>query len=231
MRNEILTTYYAGVLDPQRQREWKANFNDLLPLLQSIDDSIDITVITNVFDNAVDGNIRYVSRPCIVNPYFQRWIHYYQYLRDNPDIEFAFCVDATDVEMVNIPFDEMKKGVIYCGDEPDMIGQNDWLRKYHHAKELKSFFDESNDVQMVNAGVVGGDRKTLMSFIHAIVKMYHDNLMELSKRENESVGSTDMGTFNYVAYKVWKGKLEHGRKVTNVFKSFIVDRKSWFKHK
>ena len=45
------------------------------------------------------------------------------------------------------------------------------------------------------------------------------------------LGDTDMGTFNFVGHKLWDRKLEYGRKVTNIFKSFVIDKKSWFKHK
>ncbi|HEU0226718.1 MAG TPA: hypothetical protein VFQ86_03200 [Arachidicoccus soli] len=232
LQNKILTTYYVGVNDPQRATEWEVNPADFEKLAVSCTEKeVDLVIINNAFENEKIGDIEYLSRPCVFNPYFNRWIHYYQYLRDHPEIEFAFCVDATDVELINIPFQEMENGVIYCGDEPDFIGDNIWLKRHHPNEVLQQFFVDYGERQMINAGVLGGSREDLMAFIHNIIILFMNNREDLIHNKSLPLGDTDMGVFNFVGHKIWNKKLEYGRKVTNVFKSYIVDNKSWFKHK
>lgn len=230
--NKILTTYYVGVNDPQRQKEWDIDPSVFEALAMSaISRDLQLVIINNAFEDEKLENIEYISRPCLFNPYFNRWIHYYQYLRAHTEVEFAFCVDATDVEVVNTPFDKMDKGVIYCGDEFENIGDNVWLKRHHPNEVLQQFFTDYGDEQMLNAGVIGGDRESLIEFIHNIIILFMNNRDNLITGKEYPLGDTDMGTFNYVGYKIWKGKLEHGRKITNVFKSYVVDKKAWFKHK
>lgn len=230
--NKILTTYYVGVNDPQRGKEWDIDQRDYEKLILSCENKgVHLVMINNAFESETINNIEYLSRPCTFNPYFSRWFHYYQYLRGHPEIEFSFCVDVSDVEVIKVPFNEMIHGVIYCGDEPDKIGDSIWLKSHHPNEVLQQFFVDYSDYKIINAGVVGGDRGTLISFIHKMIMLFIDNREALIFNKELSLGDGDMGVFNYVGHKIWDKGLVSGRKVTNVFKSFEVDKGAWFKHK
>lgn len=232
MKSKILTSYYTGVDDFQKGKKWVAEPDDIKDLILSINDyDLDGCVINNTFEKCIIDNIEYLALPCSISPYFQRWIHYYQYLRGSNDIDFAFCVDATDVQVINNPFLQIEEGIIYCGDEPQKIKESKWMYDVHPSLLLQEFFKKNGDKQILNAGVVGGDRKTLISFIHDIIKVYFKNREDFINGADLSVGQSDMGVFNYVCREKWNDKLEYGRKITNEFKSYKVNSKSWFKHK
>jgi hypothetical protein len=220
----VLTSYLVGMPDPQRG-QWTPNYADTRVLRESVArHGQRLVIISDCFQSEVTSaglSIENIPQATI-NPYFQRWLCYYQYLRDHDEVGKVFCVDATDVEMLRNPFDEMQD-LLYTGDEPSTLA-NPWMRQHHPVPSLTQFFIHNRHKPLLNAGLLGGARDLVMEFAHEIVRMYFDNGMKL--------GDTDMGTFNYVAYNEYASRLSHGRHVNTIFKSFDYNNKeSWWRHK
>lgn len=214
--NIILTTYFTSVVDNQRDAKWQPDLSAIDVLINSVEaNGCKLVLLHDCFDKKIGEKVK-----TSVNPYFQRWISIYEYLEANPKIDNVFCVDATDVEMLKNPFNEMKRGVLYTGDEQTVIN-NKWLVQHHQHEILKPFYRDYAKMKLLNAGVLGGSAY--------LVKDFCLNM----KRFFETYGDmySDMAAFNYVAYLVYGSKIRHGIQINTPFKSYTKNKISWFKHK
>lgn len=155
-----------------------------------------------------------------LNPYVQRWVNAYQFLRHSP-ARWVFCTDGTDVVMLREPWREMEQGKLYLGWEPKVVGDV-WLAQHHAA--YRDWIDANGGLPLLNAGVCGGDHATVMEFAHDVAT------------EGIEVDHTryagDMAALNKVAYsEKWRGRVVTGPIVTTVFKQNERNTWSWFKHK
>lgn len=156
---------------------------------------------------------------CPISPYNQRWITKYQYLRDHPEIRYAFCVDSTDVTMLRSPFEEMQPGTLYCGWETTVVGHA-WVRR--HSESAKDWVNGHQNEMLLNCGVVGGDRATLMRLCRRMIDMW-------ATHGGDPLQETVW--FNMVA-REFGSKLETGPRVTTAFKMHHTsDPHAWWCHK
>jgi glycosyltransferase involved in cell wall biosynthesis len=162
--------------------------------------------------------------------YLSRWVHYYQYLRSHPEIQWAFCVDANDVEMLQPPWAHMQAGVLYCGYEPTIL-DIPWMHTHHPSERLQAFFRANATRTLLNCGVVGADRNTLLAFLHDWIRLIEENTADRWKGDEKAVLGADMGPFNYLAYSKWADRLETGPRVVSLFKKEERNSWSWWKHK
>src|SRR5690606_20444815 len=168
-----------------------------------------------------------------VNPYFQRWISYREYLIKNRKwINNVICVDATDVELINpIDWDTVSRGLV-TGDEPDNLS-NEWMLRNHPHVTIQEFFKNNRNKQILNAGILGGNVETVIEFIRQLLDFWaqavSDSYFVNEEKYNPGIG--DMGVFNYIVYSNWKDKLITGRQVCTEFKKYETNNYSWFKHK
>ena len=213
-RNVILSCYFNNQIDTQRGIVWSDNLKECDALINSCKD-IELIIFTNI----KDAKYPFKTVPSDINPYFQRWLSYYQFLRDNPDIDNVFCVDATDVELNINPFNYIDQNKIYCGDEESVLGSR-WILNY--SSTLINYISANRTKRLLNAGVVGGSRENIMQISHDIIREYFDSKNQLPN---------DMPAFNKVLYSKYGDKIKYGREVTNRFKSFDKTGRSWFFHK
>lgn len=230
MTGRIISTYFTGVEDPQRGKKWEPNYNDFAGLLTSAA-GVPVSILCDCKSLLLDlnstitpnGHKLYgadiIPTECKVNPYLQRWISILEYLKEVKE-DYVFCVDATDVQMINNPFVENMGNYLWVGDEPSTI-RNEWLIKHHNVPLFKDFFRRYAGMPLLNAGVIGGRKCVIEAFLKRMVWFI----------QNEDIGFSDMGLFNYLLYTEFKEKIRHGRKVTNVFKSYKITGKEWFSHK
>lgn len=224
MTGRVITSYLNGAKDPQKGKRWPCDPSLLRPLYDSIylsgNGEIPVTLITDCmnrdncpmpFDFVVAGGG--------MSPYLQRWKGMLGQM-DGIREDYVFCVDATDVEMVNNPFMSNLGNYLWEGDEDGTIN-NEWLLKHHDTPLLNEFYASNLDKKLLNAGVIGGRTCMVREFLKQMV--WYINNFEW--------GMTDMGLFNYVLYTHFPGQIRHGRRVTNVFKSYSPDPASWWKHK
>lgn len=231
-RDVVLTSLLTGRPDPQRGRRMAAD----VTLLQALRSSLQragrhLVVLHDELDTPDTEHTTYERVPTGAQPYFQRWISMLQWLRQHPEVRWVWCVDGTDVELLHDPVPHMQPGRLYVGSEYQVVGC-DWMRRNHRADSLGPFFDEHQEHQLLNAGLVGGDRATVMAFLQRIVRYYHDNAADqFLRRESHDLGVGDMAAFNRVAWEEFADRLVFGPQINTVFKAEQRNDFSWFRHK
>ena len=223
-----LTCLFTGQPDPQRGRKMQADAGQLSTLLDSLRDHRTV-VLHDGLDAASTDAVTYERVETALNPYFQRWLSYWQWLRAHPDVRFVWCVDGTDVELLHDPFPHMEPGRLYLGSEMTTVA-HPWLHEHHPA--IRPFIAENGQRQLLNAGLVGGDRRTVMGFLHDVIRAFFDNGIDRHNGDvQDDIGSTDMGAFNQVAWTRWADRLVYGPQVNTVFKANERNDWSWWRHK
>lgn len=220
--NVVICQYLITFPDDQRGIMWDADKSKLQPLIDSMNGQR-LIILNDCFDDMVDGNVEWVRVKSTLTPYWQRWLSSYQWLRDNPEVERCFLVDSTDVEMLKNPFkEELDMTKIYVGDENTVLN-NPWMKARHPHRTLLAFISANRYKPLLNCGVIGGNSELVAS----LIKDMYALRMELGP----SVGSTEMGAFNYLCYTKYAHRIVAGRKVTTIFKNEEYNDISWWKHK
>jgi hypothetical protein len=224
-KTAIITTYFTGVIDPQKNQKWKVNPNLLIPLTASMKEQ-NLVVLHDCLNKKNTNYIKYVQVEAKINPYFQRWISILEYLKST-DLEYVFCVDATDVVMLKNPFLDDLKGYLFVGDE-QQVWNCKWIVNNHHnditIQDYFNVFNQNKNQTLLNAGIIGGSKEIVVDFLTKIIAFY--------KANNENCGLTDMASFNYIARKYFNSVIKNGRKINTIFKANDSDNKmAYFKHK
>lgn len=210
-RNVILTSYLTNNMDIQRNRKLPADTKLVDPLIRSCDGH-DLVLVHDLEDGGVTGTLP---------AYQQRWISQWQWLRDHPEVEYVWLVDALDVTMLNDPFPHMVPGRLYCGWEPKPIGVP-WI--YAHCPNSREWVDENAHRMLLNCGIVGGDRATVMKLCR--------RMNDLWAASDRSDPLEEMVFFNVAAYEeAWQ--LKTGPTVMAQFRSGGkgYEELSWWSHK
>lgn len=236
----FLTAYFTTLPDPQRPgHKWEFDKK----ITDVYIDSIYLTCGFNqdtiiLYDgeklqglSALYRTSKWEHVQTSINPYFQRWMSYYEYLLKNRDrISWVFMTDCTDVELLKMP--EPERGKIYVGDEPDIVGKSQWLQYHHKHPDLQRFYQTHARCKMLNAGILGGYVEDVMPFIRAIIDTYTRMMHESARNPRiPGPGMTDMGIFNYVARTMFNEDISHGEHVNTKFKANERSKISWWKHK
>lgn len=228
--NIFLTCYFSGVPDPQRGSGWAVDPSALYKLYDSVSlNSGKLVVIHDCFDamhltEFTPDTVEFIYTETSLNPYFQRWVSYRDFLVKNRHyLDKVFCIDATDVEILNTPYWDEMGGALYVGDENTIV-DNGWLRGNHTGPEIEPLFEDYGQRQLLNAGVIGGEVNLLIDFMRDIL----DFFLNL---KNPSNHLTDMAVFNYVLREKYRGKIKSGREITTGFKQDERNNYTWIKHK
>lgn len=204
-RDVVLTSLFTGQPDPQRGgRRLTPDSRLLAPLLSSVGAARLVVLRDWPGDPGCEN--REVDAPMCA--YRQRWLSQWQWLRDHPEVRFVWCVDATDVVQLNEPFAGMEAGTLYCGWEPRVVGHS-WMRK--HSEQVLPWISAHATEMLLNCGVVGGDRDTVMR----LCRRMNDLWVEYPKADPLH----EMAFFNIAARE--HIPLVTGPRVTTVFKSNV----------
>lgn len=228
--NILLTCYLTGAPDPQKGKKWAPNKEELRPLIDSLKQTR-LVVLTDCLPPGREGNVEYVRVSANINPYFNRWVLYRQYLQDNRhQIANAFCIDATDVEILNEPDWAEMGEILYVGDEDEKVGC-EWIKKHHVSPMLNSFYAAYAQRQLLNAGLIGGSVDILLEFMRQLIDCYSLSKEAEFTSKTPAGDYTDMAMFNYILYSNFRGRFQHGRQINTKFKGNERNEYSWFKHK
>jgi glycosyltransferase involved in cell wall biosynthesis len=220
-KNILLTCYFTGVKDPQRNEKWKPDTEPLQALIKSLKQT-KLIVFHDCFDVEDTDKVKYIKVDASLSPYFQRWVTYRDWLMQNKE-EYGgvFCIDGTDVEVLKEPFWNELGDMIWTGDEDELMGCQ-WMVNHNKVPVLSDFVQKNKHRQLLNAGILGGKVETVIEFIRQMV-----DFMTF-----EDAGQIDMGLFNYMAYSNWEGKIRTGRQVCTKFKAEEKNNQiAFFKHK
>ena len=228
-RDVVITCLFTGRPDPQRGTRMKADSSLLTELRKSIKGAT-LVVTHDELPDFDDQGTEFVRASNTINVYFQRHISAWQYLREHPEIRWVWCVDGTDVKMLHEPWEHMQPGRLYLGSEPAVVSIP-WMRDNHPAAAVQSFIAEHPTKQLLNAGLIGGDRDTVMAFLHDLFSLHADNAEAVARGTDMDLGIGDMGALNYVAWTKYSDRLEWGSMVNTVFKANQPTEFSWWMHK
>lgn len=217
-RDVILTALYTHVPDPQRpgQRGIDPHAADnLMNSLRGLN-----VVFTTDDDNAGDGAVEIIRDTPTMSVYFARHLAHLRYLRAHPEIRYAWCVDATDVVLQLEAWAAMEPGKLYIGYEPTIVGC-DWMRE--HSPMVRDLDPATVNLPLLNIGVHGGDRETLIEYLQAVLDIYFDN--------RAAAGELDMGAANLAAYRRFADRIVTGPPIVTRFKA--NERNTWsiWRHK
>jgi hypothetical protein len=212
--NYVLTSLLTSSPDPQRGVKWPADPSVLDALIGSVDGAECVVFVDEIDDE------RFIRVPAGGNPYYYRWHLVRDWLIAHPDARYVWAVDGSDVEMLREPWGEMHPGVLYVGSEPHPV-HNEWMI-YHHP-ETRGFIAAHSNHRLLNSGIAGGDRDTLLEFTTRLC----NRLDQVDGTDNY-----DMGAFNQVAWSAFAGRMVTGERVHTIFR--LDDRSNqfaWWKHK
>lgn len=230
--NLVLASYFTSQPDPQKNLFWKADINRLYPLIDSvIKKNEKIIIFHDCFDNTHDiKNCEFIRT--LPNPYFvptvARWEIYLDYLSVNSKrIKNVFCVDSTDVQMLNNPFPFINLDILYCGSEYQWKVGDRWLQKRKkniNILDYDNVLDENKNNVMLNAGIVGGHVLLVKDFLEKLTDLHNSNSKKVRK-------SLDMPIFNYCVMKYFPNNYVTGDIVHTPYRRKITQSSSWWKHK
>lgn len=233
--NVVLTCLFNTRPDPQRPSSSRPGVGTLDTLLTSLsNETVVIMSDEQLMATPAWADTHYTEHSTggVYNLYVQRWISYWHWLRENPQVAYLWMVDGTDVELLRDPW-KMKPGTLYVGHEPMVIRGSSWMAKNTSPKMIK-FLAENQEEILLNAGLIGGDRKTVLEFLHDMIKMYFDNatLTFLGKDKDVTDTVNDMGMLNIICRsEKWASRLNYGPLVNTVFKRNERTDYSIWRHK
>src|SRR5699024_9854255 len=135
----ILTSLLTALPDPQRNSRMKPEHSMYKELHDSLKhDGRFVVLHTDLPEAGALAKAELVKMSQQINPYFERWLGYYRWLREHPEVGRVWCVDATDVQMTRNPFPEMEPGVLYAGWEPTTL-RDEWMLAQHPDATLQKF--------------------------------------------------------------------------------------------
>lgn len=229
-QNVVITTLLTSQTDPQRGNKMLADPDMLQHWASSIAGAKAVVLADELTSPPFDALLFKV--PSVnMSPYFSRWLHIYQHLREHPEYGFVWCTDGTDVEMLREPWAEMQSGKIYVGSEHKTYS-DEWMKANHHGKAYSDFIEKHRDEPLLNAGLLGGSREDVMEFAHRIIRQHY--LIESHrfwKMETASATLVDMGAFGMAA-KSFGDRIVTGPRVHTIFKTDGFGKEvAWWKHK
>lgn len=195
-------------------------------------------VLTDNPEQVVDKDDFHVIHVELFNHYsgisifFYRLLMAYDFLQDHPEIEKAALTDASDVTMLNYPFDSVKENTLYMGDEWHTL-EDTWILNVNNSPYfIKKFIAGNQLLPTVNMGLIVGTRAILLQFLGIILKLVTESSLKVQQGDDSAaLGHYDMEIGNYVAYRYFADRLVHGREVSTIFQGDQFVSSAWFKHK
>lgn len=228
----IITSLITGGQAPQSGRGYQPD----LKLIRDLAGSIRHGRLVVLHDQLrapklATGNHRPVEFVQVPSPgnnvFFYRHQTIWQWLRAHPPVGRVWCVDGTDVTQLRDPFKNLESGKLYVGWEPRTLG-DPWMVKHHQEPVVAQFMAEHPGLQLLNCGLIGGDRATVMEALHGLYAYWYDT--DIAGRQHDPVG--EMGAFNQLVYTRFADRYETGTQVATVFKAYEGDNQlSWWQHK
>lgn len=229
-RDVVITTLLTSQPDPQRGNKMQADPNLLQHWASSIAGAKAVVLADELTVPPFDALLFKV--PSVnMSPYFARWLHIYQHLREHPEYGFVWCTDGTDVEMLRAPWEEMEPGKVYVGSEPKTYADA-WAKQNHPERIYQEFIKAHRNDVMLNAGLLGGTRADVMAFAHGIIRLYYRiESYRFWKKEQAGAAVGDMIAFGIVA-KSFGDRIVTGPRIHTIFKSDGVGKEyAFWRHK
>lgn len=218
MPNAFLTVYMTQnpPMDRHPHHDYRPDFEVLRRLAESVAPHGTLIVVT---DSLTPEHVPAHLRDTVVihmvptvtgNFFMERWDAVAATLEHFTDLELVYVVDGRDVVVVRDPWDYITPGTLYTCTEPatltvgrrrrqhvwygQPLGRSGFIndRSFHNSPHIQKWIGENPELVALNAGVIAGDRATVLAFAQQMAE----------ERHTEHVASdyTDMALFNWVAY-------------------------------
>lgn len=248
----ILTTYFTSKKDPQRNLfTAKNDFNYIKDFYFSIiNNNLNAIIFYDDLEEEfileyTNQNIKFIK--CSVLDYSlndERFFIYEEFLK-KVEVEKVLMSDVNDVTFgIKDLFKFIENKKIYLGrDENLLVGQSDWIKEkiknlpqYLKNRLPKGFYD----MPFLNAGVIGGDSKIMISFLEKVNYIF--TLLDNNLNNNMAVINIVFYSiywrkysikFNYKFKKLNRKKFQENSKNDNYkFENFYIGRPftSRYKH-
>ncbi len=196
MANIVLTCYLTARPDPQRGLLWPTDDDETVRTwIKSVQrchlravifhDDLSPGFIGRWTSDAVQFERVEWKTPFAWSALEERIRIYRDYLQDH-EFDYAVTTDLSDVEFYHDPFPLMgDPHAIYIGSELHQLGQTcvaEWMMRAYHSLVY-------SDRQLLNAGIIGGRRPTLVHF-------FNRYLSELTFALIGTQPPVDMAAFN-----------------------------------
>ncbi|SDT89571.1 hypothetical protein [Gordonia westfalica] len=202
-----ITSLLTSTVDPQRPGvKLPATLDPIRTLAGSLQGH-PLIVLADEVDEGTTSNITVVRVPASTeNVYIARWRNTLSYLESNTSLDEVWCVDGTDVELINAP-PACRPGTMFVGFEHTVVGCS-WMRRKHPSQA--AWINEHEDLTLLNPGVIGGHRKTVVEFL--------TDMLQLWDKTDRSTDIGDMGVFNETCYTTWADRHVTGPRVVTPYK-------------
>lgn len=214
MPNAFITVYMTRGQKMVRHpvHDYPADFTVLQRLAESVAPYGELIVAT---DSLTKSDIPWRLRKTVTifpldpfdgNYFLQRWDGVRDVLRARTDLDYVYAVDGRDVVVVRDPWEFMEPGTLYpCTEPATLPGLKRWRgqplgrsgfineRSYHDSPVLKAWIRANSQRIALNAGVVGGDRATMLAMATRMAECRHHDHM--------ANDYTDMALFQVLAYE------------------------------
>jgi hypothetical protein len=233
--NCIFTTFFTKGNDPQRTQNWiPDDFNKIKDFYNSILlNNLNCNIFHDSFseefiDKYQTKKVNFIrSDSSGLNLLDVRWSIYKRYLENDSLIDNIFCVDISDVVVLNDPFIHIENDRIYCGDEEEINEKSNWMLHGYDCLKNQEIKDNAFNYlpkKILNAGILGGQKNIIYDVICKIV-----DILETSNVQHATV---DMSALNYVLYTYYPDKIIHGFPVNTVYNKYETENQNaWFRHK
>jgi hypothetical protein len=215
MTDIILTSYFTSKPDPQSGQFRPKNDQDLMrPWIRSLNACGLIGVICHDEPVMATGvTLQYYPLKTKWSVNDERFLCWLEVLEQHPEIERVFLTDLFDVNFLGNPFDliDADHG-LYCGcgagfDRP--ISGNKWMVKKMILAYGRVYHPDN---RTVNAGVIGGTRKSILDLLNFMVSDF--NVIDSDKNIN-------MAVFNRAVYDLFlPDRIMIGPPLTSMFKKY-----------
>jgi len=230
--NYVFASFLNKKNCPQRNIQWPSDYKLVLPLIKTVlkNSNAEIIIFHDNLQNVPNMPRCHFKQVDISQKFavtVERWFHYLHEIKNNEKIENLFMVDSTDVLMLNNAFEAMKKNTLYCGSEYRWKVGDRWLKKRtkkFNIIDYNKIINENSNKTMLNAGIVGADRNTIITFLERLTSLHNIHSQDI-------ILSLDMPIFNYTIFKFFKEFYETGSVVHTPYKDNITQSQSWWKHK
>lgn len=234
--NIVLSSYFSFLPDPQRNETWTSDIAEVFGLAFSVTTKNEkIVIFHDCFENTypIDNcEWRKVEHKDLYAPNIIRYFHYYDYLKNLKNKpKFVFMVDSTDVVMLKNPFLEMKKNIIYVGQEEGKNMDDTWL--ISHKRLSKFHIEDYHQIlkkakpsnTLINCGTVGSNYDLFMSLLEKLLEVHYKHSKEIYKQ------SLDTQLFAYTLLKYFSDCYHNSLQVNTPYRSKEINSVSWWKHK
>jgi len=248
----LLTTVFGSRADPQRPRRHEVNIDYIDRYYRSVLSVPGAGVKAFIFyDTLAEETVRnYSTRNGVINfvkvdvPGMDkelglndlRFLVYEKEIRKHPEWETVFMTDSSDLIVLHNPcvFARKQPDKIFVCGQSSRLGDFKWITPKFEAmggKYLEWYkAKENSDLRVLNAGILGGRRSTVLPVLAKMSKVLLDP--NLAARKNGSSVKVNMAAFNYVIRKQFRAEdVVVGPPLHSKFAAYEQRSDVYFKHK